>query len=234
MNFKILAIIPARGGSKGIKDKNIYPINGHPLIKYTIDHCKISKFINKIVVSTDSVKIANISKKLGAECPFMRPSEISGDDAVDYTCIRHCVDWLKSNENYEPDYVVHMRCTTPIRNVELLDEAILKIIKNPKADSLRSISLVPYTPYKLWEKRHEWIIPVLKHKKIKESYNQPRQMLPKAYKHDGFVDIIKIETILRQNSLVGKKVIGFEIPNNSIDIDNISDIVLAERALNDV
>ena len=166
-------IIAARGNSKRLKDKNILKIDGKSLIEIVINKAKKSKIFDQIIVSTDSKKIAKIAKKSGAEVPFKRPKEISGDLDTDFSCIEHCINWLKDNENYVPDIIVHLRCTTPIRDINEIDNAINYFKKKPKADSLRAIAPACFNPYKMWTLDNKgWISPILKHEKFKEPFTK--------------------------------------------------------------
>ena len=229
---KVLAIIPARGGSKGIKLKNIYPLNGLPLISYTIRHCLESEIINRIVVSTDNKEIAEVANQYGAETPFLRPKEISQDDSNDYSCIEHCIKWLKKNEDYEPDVIVQMRCTTPLRNVNLIDDAINYFIKNPDADSLRALAPACFSPFKMWIKNQgDYIRPILKLDNIDEPYNEGRQKLPQIFQQDGFIDITTPKTINELKSLTGNRILGYKLKNKSIDIDDNNDLIEAAKLL---
>ena len=126
--MKILAIIPARGGSKGIPLKNIKKLNGDPLIKYTIDVAKKSKRLDRIIVSTDNEKIAILAKKYGVEVPFTRPKIISGSKATQFQVIKHVLDFLKTEE-YFPNIVVLLQPTSPFRTVKVIDDSIKRLIK---------------------------------------------------------------------------------------------------------
>ena len=136
----ILAVIPARGNSKSIKNKNIKLLFGKPLIYYSINIAKRSKSINRIIVSSDSKKIINIAKKYGAEAPFVRPKELSKDNSEDYGLFLHCLKWLEKNENYIPDLIVHLRPTYPIRSAKIVDKAIKFALRKKGYDSIRSVS----------------------------------------------------------------------------------------------
>lgn len=127
--MKVLAIIPARKGSKGIKNKNIQLLNGHPLIAYSICAAVKSKNINKIICSTDSKKIAKIARKYGAETPFIRPKKYAADFSSDLEVFKHCLNWLKKNENYTPDFIVHLRPTSPIRFLKDISKGLEIIYK---------------------------------------------------------------------------------------------------------
>ena len=122
--MNILAVIPARSGSKSVKDKNIRKVNGKPMLAYSIEHAKGSKYINRIIVSTDSPVYANIAREYGAEVPFLRPAEYATDTALDYDVFYHCLSFLKEKEGYEADLVVQLRPTYPIRNVADIDHMI--------------------------------------------------------------------------------------------------------------
>src|SRR3989344_426118 len=135
---KIIALIPARGGSKGIPKKNIIALAGFPLIAYSIAAAKLSKYISRVIVSTDSQEIADIATKYGAEVPFTRPAEFSGDTATDFSIVKHAVEWLQDHENFEPEHVVFLRPTTPLRDPALIDSAVENLISSPDATCLRS------------------------------------------------------------------------------------------------
>ena len=132
----VLALILARGGSKSVPRKNIIEINGKPLISYTIKQALASNLITRTIVSTDDDEIARISKTWGAEIPFMRPSAIARDDSIDIEAFIHCLDWLKQNENYEPELVVHLRATGPVRRIEVIDRAIDKPAVLVRSDAI--------------------------------------------------------------------------------------------------
>ena len=127
--MKIISIIPARSGSKRVKNKNIRKLMGLPLLAHTIKHSLNSKLISRTIVSTDSKKYARIAKKYGAEVPFLRPDKISGDRSTDLECFQHCVNFLKRNENYTPNIIVHLRVTYPIRENNIIDDCIRLFLK---------------------------------------------------------------------------------------------------------
>ena len=149
--MKIIAVIPARFGSKGLPGKNIKELAGKPLIAYSIMAAQRTKLIDRIIVSTDSEKYASISKDYGAEVPFIRPNEYSGDDSTDYDFVKHLLDWLTENEGNTPDYIIHLRPTTPLRDPSVLDNSIEKFMNNVEATSLRSAHEMSETAYKQFE-----------------------------------------------------------------------------------
>lgn len=227
---KILCIIPARSGSKGIQDKNIMDFKGKPLLSWSIEQAKKSKYNKqiKIIVSTDSEKYAEISKQYGAEVPFLRPKNISGDTSNDFECIKHCVDWLKKNENYESNIILHLRPTQPCRKIEHLDLAIETFINCRKEyHSLRSVIPVEKSPYKMYSINDNQLNPLFdKVNNIKEPYNQARQLLPQCYLHNGYIDLLNTD-ILRYNTISGTKIYPFIMDiDNNIDIDEKKDIPL--------
>ena len=215
---KIFAIITARGGSKSIPNKNIKKINGKPLVYYSIKAGLESRLIDRVILSTDSKKIMSISKKYNCETPFLRPRKFSGDKSTDFEVFNHLVGWLKKNDEL-PSYFVHLRPTHPIRDIKEIDKAIISIVKKPNYDSLRSLSVSKVTPFKMWIKKNDQITPVIKFKKFRESHSIPRQLLPVTYWQNGYVDIIKVDTIIKMKSMVGKKVMPFLVSKESHDID---------------
>lgn len=139
-NRKIIAIIPARGGSKRLPGKNIKDFLGKPLIAWTIEEARNSKYIDRIIVSTDNKNIAKISLRFGADVPFMRPKSLASDTASSERVIMHALDWLKRNEKAEYDYFVLLQPTSPLRTVYHIDKSIEKLVDNPKAGALVSVS----------------------------------------------------------------------------------------------
>ena len=131
-DIKILGLIPARSGSKRIPRKNIMPLNGKPLIAYTIETAKKSKYINKVLVSTDSKEIASVARRYGAEVSFLRPKSISQDDSTEMQFLEHALEWFLEYENYEPDLIVLLYPTSPFRKPESIDKAVEEIKKKLK------------------------------------------------------------------------------------------------------
>jgi len=156
---EVLALIPARKNSKGLKNKNIKIINNHPLLAYSIEAAIRSKCINRVICSTDSIKIRKIANKYGAETPFLRPKKYSTDTSTDISFIKHALSWLKNNENYRPDLIIHLRPTSPIRYICHIDEAIKKMQSSKTADSLRAVSFPTTTPYKMWTIKNNYLNP---------------------------------------------------------------------------
>ncbi len=227
----VIAIIPARGGSKGVPKKNIRELGGYPLIAYSIIACRLSKKINRIIVSTDSTEIAEISKSFGAEVPFLRPAEISGDGSKDIEFMEHAINWFKKTEGKIPEYFVQIRPTTPLREPELIDAAIVRMMGNSQATSLRSVHEIRESPYKLFGIEDDFLVGLYPDDPRPEYYNLPRQNFPPVYQPNGYVDIIKSETVLQLKSLHGPKILSFMTPNVG-EIDSPDDFVYIEYMLN--
>ena len=230
----IHAIIPARAGSKAIKNKNIIPVLGKPLIAWSIELALQSKLIDEVFVSTDSSKIQSIAKHYGAKAPYTRPKKISGDNSIDIEFIKYHIDWLDKNNFSIPNAIVHLRPTGPARCLSDLNDAVSIIKKNPKLTGLKSISLAKNTPYKMWIDNKNIIEPLLKLNTLnefEESHYLPRQSLPKVYWQNGYIDIIKTETVINLNSMVGKNCYGLKTSQLVSDLDYLSDLPEIENFL---
>lgn len=229
---KILALIPARGGSKGIPRKNLIPVAGRPLIAYSIDQALQSRHINRAIVTTDDETIARVARECGADVPFLRPPELAGDLSLDIEAFRHALLWLDEKESYRPDLVVHLRPTGPVRRVDLIDEAIERMLDNRSADSLRSVSWPLQTPYKMWRRSGEgYLEPLLSVEGMREAHSMPRQVLPEVFWQNGYVDVVRPSTVLEQHSMTGRKVLPFVVNEPIYEIDYMENIPVVEQAL---
>lgn len=220
------AIIPARSGSKGIKDKNIRDLNGHPIISYSIAAAKVSSRISRVIVSTDSREYMEIARKYGAEVPFIRPDEISGDSSTDLEFMEHAINWIFENERKLPEFWVHLRCTTPLRDPKIVDEAIERIMEDNLADSLRSAHKEDVHPYKWFIDEGAGYYSTLMGNTLDEA-NNPRQKFPDVYVPDGYVDVLRTSHIVKNNTLYGNKMIAFHSPK-VIDLDSLADLEAVE------
>jgi len=230
--INILALIPARGGSKNPPDKNILNFRNKPLIVHSIEHAKQSNHVNRIIVSTDSQKIANISLHSGAEVPFLRPVELAQDNSTDLEVFKHTLGWLENNEKYIPDIVVHLRPTSPIRPPCLIDRGIELLINDSKADSLRTVILAPHTPYKMWLLNEGYLKPLLTHDTFDEPYNMPRQELPYIYWQNAYLDIIRTSTIIEKDSMTGDVILPLIMDSeDDVDIDSLQDLLRAKSKI---
>jgi CMP-N-acetylneuraminic acid synthetase len=227
--MNILAVIPARSGSKSVPHKNIREISGKPMLAYSIEHALKSKYINRIILSTDSETYGEIGKRYGAEIPFLRPSEYAGDMSLDIEVFYHCLNFLREQEHYIPDIVVQLRPTYPIREVSDIDSMIKMLIEHQEADSVRSLAPAKEIAYKMWRKdQNGYIVPILKD--IPEAYNMPRQQLPPIFYQNACIDVVRGNVILQEHSMSGKCIMGYEMTKN-YDIDTEEEFKKAELYL---
>ncbi len=227
---EVLALIPARSGSKSVPGKNIVSLAGKPLIAWTIEVAKASRRINRVIVSTDDEQIAAIARQYGAEVPFLRPALLAGDRSRDLGFHLHALEWLKQNEAYSPDMVVNLRPTTPYRDPGVIDQAIEAFEHNASADSLRSVHLACESPFKMWTiEPGGYMNPVTSVASDSEPYNAPRQELPLVYWQDGYIDITRPHVILEKRSTTGDRIMPFMIEEPQVDIDYLEDLVRAEQ-----
>ena len=218
----IVAIIPARSGSKSIIDKNIKKLSGHPLLAYSIAAAKKSKKINKVIVSTDSKQYAEIAKHYGAEVPFLRPSKISDDKSSDFEFISHSLDQFKKMK-FNPDYIVHLRPTTPIREPYILDKAISFFQNNKDFHSLRSVHLMSESSYKTLEIHDGTLKPLSFLNEEFFDANAPRQSLPDTYQANGYIDVLSTSFILKNHEIHGKKILPF-VTKPAYELDLLEDL----------
>lgn len=229
--MNILAIVPARSGSKSVVNKNIRLINNKPMMAYSIEHALNSKLINRVIVSTDSEEYAEIARQYGAEVPFIRPAEYATDTALDIDVFRHALSFLKKTEGYEADIVVQLRPTYPYRDPADIDAMIQLMIDDPQTDAVRSVMLNEVVPHKMWYMADDnQITPILTD--IPEAYNMPRQQLPKTYYQNGNVDVLRPANIFEMNSMTGKKIKGYEM-KEMYDVDTEADFARVAAFMKD-
>ncbi len=236
---EILAIIPARGGSKGIPKKNLYPLAGKPLIVWTIEAALAAKTITRVVVVTDSEEIAEVARAAGAEVPFMEPAELAGDTSPDLPFFEYTLAELKRREGYEPDLVVHLWPTSPYRNPAHLDEAIQMLVDTPDADAVRSVTIPPQTPFKMWRRdKGSYLAPILD-EAFRDFYaaqphphTQPRQTLPEVLVQTGYLAVLRRPVITEQHLMFGEKTLPFyHEPQTYTEFDSLKDLMHAEYVL---
>lgn len=210
---EVIAIIPARSGSKSLIDKNIAALSGHPLIAYSIAAAKLSKRIDRVIVSTDSPGYAEIAVAYGAEVPFLRPAEYSTDTSTDRDFMLHAMRWTQEQERMLPEFWVHLRPTTPLRIPEIVDQAIDRIMQNTESTSLRSGHKAPESPLK-WFTIDEsgYFKGLVAGDQEKETYNLPKEAFEDVYIPDGYVDVLKASHVMNQNTMHGNNMIGFQSP----------------------
>ena len=228
---EVLALIPARGGSKGIPRKNIRSFSGSPLIAWSIAAARQSKTVTRVIVSTDDAEIAVVARACGAETPFLRPAEFAEDKTTDLPVFEHALKWLAENEGYHPDVVVQLRPTSPIRPKGCVDDAVRTLLQHPDADSVRGVVPAGQNPHKMWilDPEQGPMNNLLDVAGVDEPYNAPRQILPPVYWQTGHIDAIRPAVILEKGSMSGKAIYPVLIdPRFTVDLDSLNDWVRAE------
>ena len=231
---KILGIIGIRSGSKGVPDKNIRKLLGKPLIGWILEKAIESKYINKLVVSTDSEKYANIAKNFGAEVPYLRPKKLAANNSPEIDFVKHMLDFLEKNQNYKPDIVVRLMATVPLQTTDDIDSLIAILLKDIYADSAVVISEARQHPEKALK-----IINDKLGKKLVTFFSEsgrevtpiPRQNYDKAFFRSNII-ACRANIISKTNSLTGDIVRFHIIPQErAIDIDNEIDFLICEKIL---
>lgn len=222
--MEVLAIIPARGGSKGIPRKNIRLLAGRPLIAHTIDQAKRSKYISRIIVSTDDEDIAKIARKWGAEV-IKRPSELAKDKTPTIEVILHVLDFLRKEEKYTPDVIVLLQPTSPLRASKDIDNSIELFLNCQNCLSLVSVTEFDHPPFWAMKIEDKFLKPLFDRKYFKVR----RQELPRAYRPNGAIFIATPEVLYKYKTFYTPKTIAYVMPlERSIDIDTEFDFLLAE------
>jgi len=219
----VVALIPARGGSKGVVGKNIKNLNGKPLVAYTIAASLQAKSISRTIVSTDDDNIAQVSTDFGAEVPFMRPTDLAEDHVLDFPVIKHALEYLESVEKFQPEIIVYLRPTMPIRTSKEIDEVVCLLLQKEKADCIRTTRPAPYPPY--WMKKINssgFLEPYDEH--VVSFATKRRQDLPKVVMCDGYVDAARVTSVLRENNFPpGNKLAFYRENVPFLDIDTPED-----------
>lgn len=226
--MEVLAIVPARGGSKGIPRKNLVTLLGRPLLWWSVRAALEAETVTRTIVSTDDDEIAAAGKAAGAEVPFLRPAELAGDTVLDLPVFDHALRSLADTEGYRPDLVVHLRPTSPLRPAGLVDEGVRTLAADPGADSLRAVTPPANNPFKMWRIVDGVLLPLVE-TDIHEQYNQPRQALPAAYWQTGALDVMRAATVLDLGSMTGRRILPLVIePDLAVDIDDPLSLAVAE------
>jgi CMP-N,N'-diacetyllegionaminic acid synthase len=227
---KVVALIPARSGSKGVPHKNIRPLGGHPLLEWSIKACLKSGLIDRVIVSTDSQDYGDRSIRMGAEAPFLRPPEISGDRSTDHDFIVHALDWLAANGG-EPELVVHIRPTTPFRDPALIDQAIEAFRGESQATALRSVHEMSESAYKTFEISEGGMLKRLGADNTElDAANNARQQFPSTYQANGYVDVLSSRFVRERGLIHGNWVMPFVTPS-VVEVDSEDDFVHLEFLL---
>ena len=209
----IVAVIPARAGSKGVPGKNVRDVCGHPLLAYTIEAAMQSTRIDRVLVSTDAEDIAGIGRAYGAEAPFLRPAHLATDSAPDGGVIAHATDWLEAH-GATPTLIVHLRPTLPLRDPAVVDRAIEIFAGHREATSLRSAHEAPESPYKWFVRDEAGFFQSFRNPDGVDYANLPRQLVPEVFVPDGYVDVLSATYIKAGGGDIhGPRILGFASPS---------------------
>ena len=226
----ILGLITARGGSKGIPDKNIRNLVGKPLIAWTIEAALSSLCLDRVIVSTEDDRIADLALQYGAKVPFMRPAELAQDRSSSVDVAIHALKWLSEFEGYSPDYVMLLQPTSPLRTSKDIQQAVSIVSEDPTASV---VSVTQAHPHPYWMKT---VLPNGSLSDIFPAEKVPtrRQDLPPAYAFNGAIYIVKPEVLLTQKTFIPENTLAYIMPpENSLDIDTPWEFYLAELILKD-
>ena len=227
----VVSLIPARSGSKGVKNKNLRLLQEKSLIEWSIGASIRTEMISRTVVSTNSIEYADMAKKAGAEVPFLRPDSISQDKSTDLEFIVHALDFFEK-EGRIPDLIVHLRPTTPFRDPLVMNQAITmgSELENDFS-AIRSVHEMSESAYKSFEIAESGnLVSVFSKKRELDRSNQARQTFPSTYAPNGYIDILNPKFIIESGLLHGDKVLPF-ITEQTIEIDGESDLTMAEALL---
>ncbi|MDQ3810479.1 MAG: acylneuraminate cytidylyltransferase family protein [Chloroflexota bacterium] len=230
---RVLAVVPARGGSKGVPRKNLRLLAGKPLVAHAVEVGRAATLVNRVLCSTDDQEIADVARAAGAEVPFLRPAELAQDRSEDWPVFVHALGWLEQEEGWQPDLVVNLRPTSPLRRPVHIADAI-RLLLDTGADSVKSICLARQHPHKMWLRASGNLIePFLKTPlRLQRGPDVPRAELEDVYWQNGVVDVTRREVIMQQKVMIGRTVAGLATDwADSIDIDTPLDLALAELVL---
>jgi CMP-N,N'-diacetyllegionaminic acid synthase len=225
----IVALIPARSGSKRLKGKNIMPFHGHPLIAYTIAAARESQIFSRVLVSTESEDIAEVARSYGAEVPFLRPAEFAADHSPDIEWLRHLLQSLKK-DNGCPDTFALLRPTSPFRQGETIRRAWRTFLQHPEADSLRAVEPCQQHPGKMWQLEGPFLKPLLNDGGADPPWHSSAtQSLPPVYAQNASLEMAWSKTPLEKGTIAGDKLVAFQTEGyEGYDINRPEDLWLAE------
>ena len=233
--MNVLCLIIARGGSQRVPNKNIRLLAGRPLLAYSIEAARRSKYVNRVIVSTDNDTIAEVAVREGVETPFRRPTEISQGHSTELQAMEHALGWLRDHESYEPDFVVLLRPTSPFRTTATIDRAIELLINDPEAHCVRTVRLCSEHPHKMWvmdpdSRRIRSLIPV--EQKLPEAHTLSYQLLPTVYVQNASMDVFRPRNVWQLRSTTGTEIIPLIMDElESVDINTEIDFLLAETLM---
>ena len=227
--MSVLALVPARSGSKAVPHKNVVSFRGKPLLVHSVEHGLRARNVDRVIVSTDSARYRDIARAAGAEVPFLRPLALAADTSTDLEVFAHALAWLEQNEGYRPEACVHLRPTYPNRRVEDVETAVDLLLADPAADSVRSVTRAPHTPYTMWRLQEGGTKRPLLESALREPYNLPRQILPEVFLQNAAVDVVRTAVVRERHSMTGSRVLAHVMAGLD-DIDDWSDLAAAEEA----
>lgn len=227
---KIVGLIPARGNSKGLPGKNIKILNGKPLIVWSIDAGRRSKYLDELVVSTDSPKIRRIAERFGAKAPFLRPKALAGDKSPTFAVIRHAVEFLRKKMNKNFDYIVLIEPTSPLRDVADIDRAIELLVEKKRAQAIVSVCRTEGTnPAFLVLKDKKGFMRGYANKKMTVLR---RQDIEDVYFLEGTIYASRTDVFLRRKTFYHEKTLTYEVPKwKSPEVDDIYDFLQIEAIM---
>jgi YrbI family 3-deoxy-D-manno-octulosonate 8-phosphate phosphatase len=226
-NGPVVAVVPARGGSKGLPRKNVLLLDGHPLLAYSIAAAFDSTSVDRVVCTTDDDEIADVAAQYGAEV-LRRPAALAADSTPDLPVFAHVLQWLR-DEGSNPRCLVQLRPTAPLRTRGLVDQCVNALDADPSATSVRTVALAQHTPYKMWRSSDSspYLEPLLELDGVDEPFNMPRQSLPAVWWHNGSVDVIR-DDVIDAGSMTGTRIAPISMPlDDSVDIDDEIDFMVA-------
>jgi len=226
---QILGVITARGGSKGIPRKNLVRLAGKPLVQWTVEAALGSKLLTRLILSTDDPEIAALARELGVDVPFMRPEELSTDDAPTVPVLQHAVDFLE-RKGFSFDAICLLQPTSPLRKTQHINDCI-EMLFEENADAVVSVLTVPhqYNPHWVYLQNEDATL------RLSTAEREPiprRQLLPPAFHRDGSVYVVRRDVLMEQNSLFGQRLVGYPLDSDqAVNIDSAEQLAQAEELL---
>ncbi len=225
----VLAVVPARGGSKGVARKNVALVAGRPLIEWTLAAARAATCVDRVIVSTDDEEIASVARTAGAEVPFVRPAALARDDTPGQDVILHALEYLRRDEGYSPEYVVTLQPTSPLRTAADIDAAV-SLADSRAAPSVIGVSPTPHSPF--------WMMYVDDDLAVRDFLPEDpptRQQLPALFMINGAIYVTRADRLLETKSLYGPGTLAYVMPEErSLDVDsawelNLADLILRQR-----
>lgn len=232
---KVVAVITAKGHSRALPNKNIRILAGKPLIYYSIKAAKDSKLVDRVIVSTDSPKIAKIAEKYGAEAPFLRPAELATDTAHTPPVITHALKFLEEKEGFHADIVVTLQPTSPLREAGAIDSMIETLIKKNYDSVISVVNVGGYHPWWMSKMKGDKLVPFLDLPPGTDPYNLERQQLPTVLKQNGSVYVTRAKALFDKDNIIIAENCGAYLMDetHSLDIDGYADLLLVETVMKD-